>query len=97
MYPAYASINYVAKIKEMVAAEPSMFRSPGGLQRKAAQVVVAALLASEEKIGSPQNPRFLETEAEGGSVRVLGPLPIGTSASLVSTPTPHLCASSECY
>ena len=25
--------------------------------------------------------------------RVLGPLPIGTSASLVSTPIPHLCAS----
>ena len=28
---------------------------------------------------------------------MLGPLPIGTSVSLVSTPTPHLCASSECY
>ena len=28
---------------------------------------------------------------------VLGQLPIGTSASLVSTPNPHLCASSECY
>ena len=28
---------------------------------------------------------------------LLGPLPIGTSASLVSTPNPHLCASSECY
>ena len=32
-----------------------------------------------------------------GVEQVLGPFPIGTSASLVSTPTPHLCASSECY
>ena len=46
-----------------------MFQTPGGLQRNAAQVVVAALLASEEKVGSPQNPRVLESEAEGGRVR----------------------------
>ena len=69
MHPAYAAINYVAEIREMVAAEPSMFRSPGGLQRKAAEAVVAALLASEEKFWSPQNPRVLEPEAEGGRVR----------------------------
>ena len=66
---ADAAINYVAKFREMVAAEPSMFRSPGELQRKAAQVVVAALLTSEEKVGSPQNPRVLEPEAEGGIIR----------------------------
>ena len=53
----------------MVAAEPSMFQTPGGLQRKAAQVVVAVPLASKEKVGSPQNPRVLEPEEEGGSVR----------------------------
>ena len=69
MHPTYASINYVAELREMVAAEPSMFQTPRGLQRKAAQVVVAALLASEEKYGSPQNPRVLEPEAEGGRVR----------------------------
>ena len=63
MHPAYAAINYVAELREMVAAEPSMFQTPGGLQRKAAQVVVAALLASEEKVGSTQNPRVLEPEA----------------------------------
>ena len=69
MHPAYAAINYVAELREMVVAEPSMFQSPGGLQRKAAQVVVAALLASEDKLGSPQNPRVLEPPAEGGRVR----------------------------
>ena len=47
MYPAYAAINYVVELREMVAAEPSMFQTLGGLKRKAAQVVVAALLASE--------------------------------------------------
>ena len=69
MHPAYAAINHVAELREMVAAEPSIFQNPGGLQRKAAQVVVAALLASKEKVGSPQNPRVLELEAEGGRVR----------------------------
>ena len=52
---AYSSLNYVAEIKEMVAAEPSLFQTPGGLQRKAAQIVVAALMASE------QNLRLLKT------------------------------------
>ena len=33
----------------------------------------------------------------GRPLQMLGPLSIGTSASLVSTPTPHLCDSSECY
>ena len=53
----------------MVAADPSLFQRPGGLQCKAAEVVVAALLASEQKEGSPQNPRVLEPEGEGGSPR----------------------------
>ena len=69
MHPAYARISYVADFREMVAADPSLFKTPGGLQRKVAQVVVAALLASEEKIRFPQNPRVLEPEGEGGSAR----------------------------
>ena len=32
-------------------------------------MVVVALLASEPKDGSPQNPRVLEAEGEGGSPR----------------------------
>ena len=67
MHPAFAAITYVAKLKEMVAADPSLFQSPGGLRRKAAQVVVAAILASEQKVGSPQNPRVSEPKAEAGS------------------------------
>ena len=50
----------------MVAAEPSMFLQPSGLQRKAAQIVVATLLASEDRSTSPQNPRVLGAEGEGG-------------------------------
>ena len=57
----------MADLKEMVAADPSLFQTEGGLQRKAAEVVVAALLATEQKDGSPQNPRVLEPKAEGGS------------------------------
>ena len=53
----------------MVAADPSLFQTEGGLQRKAAKVVVAALLASESKVGSPQNPWVLEPEAEGGGAQ----------------------------
>ena len=53
----------------MVAADPSLFASEGGLQRKATEAVVAALLASEQQTGSPQNPRVLEPEAEGGSTK----------------------------
>ena len=52
----------------MVAAEASLFQSPGELHRQAAEVVVAALLASEPKATSPQNPRVLEPEGEGGSI-----------------------------
>ena len=59
----------MAELKEMVAADPSLFQTEGGLQHKAAEVVVAALLASEAKVGSPQNPRVLEPEAEGGSAQ----------------------------
>ena len=53
----------------MVVVDPSLFRTKGGLQRKATEVVVAALLATEPKVGSPQNPRVLEPEAEGGSAQ----------------------------
>ena len=53
----------------MVADDLSLFQLLGGLQRKAAEVVVAALLASEPKDVSPQNPRVLEAEGEGGSPR----------------------------
>ena len=60
----------MAEIEEMVAAEPSFFLTPGGLQRKAAQIVVAALLASEQKVTPPQNPRFLGAEGEGGDRKV---------------------------
>ena len=69
MHPAFASLTYVAELKEMVAADPSLFASEGGLKRKAAEVVVAALLATEQKNGTPQNPRVLEPEAEGGSTQ----------------------------
>ena len=40
-------------------------------------------------------PGIPSTRLNGGVL--LGPLPIGTSASLVSTPNLHLRASSECY
>ena len=46
IHPAFASLNYVAELKEMVAADPSLFRSEGNLHRRAAEVVVAALLAT---------------------------------------------------
>ena len=59
----------MAEIKEMVAAEPSLFLTPGGLQRKAAQIVVAAMLASEQRVTPPQNPRVLGAECEGGDFR----------------------------
>ena len=51
----------------MVAADPSLFQKPSSLQRKAAQIVVAAMLASEHKLTSPQNPSVLGAEGEGGS------------------------------
>ena len=66
IHPAYTSLNYVAEIREMVAAEPSLFQTPGGLQRKAAKIVVAAMMASERKATSPQNPRVLGAEGEVG-------------------------------
>ena len=59
----------MAELKEMVAADPSLFQTEGGLHRKATEVVVAALLATEQKFGSPQNPRVVEPEAEGGSAQ----------------------------
>ena len=70
IHPAFASLNYVAELKEMVAADPSLFRSEGNLHRRAAEVVVAALLATKSTVGSPQTPRVLEPEAQGGSAQV---------------------------
>ena len=51
----------------MVLAEPSLFSRPSHLPRQAAHGVVQALLASESTPGSPQNPRVLAAEGEGGS------------------------------
>ena len=55
----------------MVITNPSLFQSPRGLQQKHAQVVVAALMASDQKAACAENPRVLAPEAEGGT----GPVP----------------------
>ena len=53
----------------MVTSDPSLFLSPAALQQKAAQIVVAALLASVPKGMSPHNPQVVPPEGEGGSPR----------------------------
>ena len=55
----------------MVVADTSLFRSNQHFQQRAAQDVVAALLASDEKVACAENPRVLGLEGEGGS----GPVP----------------------
>ena len=52
-------------MKEMVAADSSLFSKPSRLSRQAAQGVVQALLASEATSGSTQNPGVLAAEGEG--------------------------------
>ena len=68
MNPAFSTLRYVKEVQEMVAASPDIFTTPGGLQRKAAEVVVAALLATEERVPAPHPSQDLEPEGEGGSV-----------------------------
>ena len=55
----------------MVVADASLFRSDQNFQQRAAQEVVAQLLASGEKAACPKNPRVLGPKGEGGS----GPVP----------------------
>ena len=69
--PAFASLNFVAELEEMVVADNSLFQSDQQLQQRAAQGVVAALMASDEKAAGEENPRVLGPEGEGGS----GPVP----------------------
>ena len=54
-------------MKEMVAADSSLFSKPSRSLRQAAQGVAQALLASEVTSGSTQNPGVLAVEGEGGS------------------------------
>ena len=61
MQAAFASLNYVPDLGEMVTADSSLFQSPGGLQQRTAQAVVTQLLASLQK------SRILGPEGEGGS------------------------------
>ena len=66
IHPAFASLNYVPKFKEMVAAGPHLFPSSSPIHREAAGSVVAALLAAKTNSGANQNPRVLGAEGEGG-------------------------------
>ena len=51
----------------MVVADASLFRSGQKFHQQAAQGVVAALMASDEKVACAENPRVLGPEGEGGS------------------------------
>ena len=66
-HPAFATLNYVAELEEMVVADASLFRSTQNLHQQAAHDVVAALMASDEKAACAENPRVLGLEGEGGS------------------------------
>ena len=66
MQAAFASLNYVPDLGEMVTADSSLFQSPGGLQQRTAQAVVTQLLASLQKADPLENPRVLRPEGEGG-------------------------------
>ena len=54
-------------MKEMVAADSSLFSKPSRSSRQAAQGVVQALLASKATSVSTQNPGVLAAKGEGGS------------------------------
>ena len=56
-HPAFATLNYVAELEEMVVADASLFRSTQNLHQQAAHGVVAALIASDEKVACAENPR----------------------------------------
>ena len=57
----------MAELEEMVVADASLFRSSQNLHQQAAHDVVAALMASDEKVACAENPRVLGPEGEGGS------------------------------
>ena len=61
-------MNFYKDSREMVITHPSLFHSPRGLHQKAAQVVVAALMASDQKAACAENPRVLAPDAEGGGI-----------------------------
>ena len=64
---AVAGKEHNTQFRKMVIAEPTLLQSPGGLQKKAAQIVVAALLASEQKVTCLENPRVLGAHGLGGA------------------------------
>ena len=63
-------MNHYKDSREMVITHPSLFQSPRGLHQKAAQAVVAALMASDQKFACAENPRVLAPDAEGGGIQV---------------------------
>ena len=71
VHPAFATLNYVAELEEMVVADASLFRSRQNFHQHAAHGVVVAMMASDEKAACAENPRVLGPEGEGGN----GPVP----------------------
>ena len=66
IHSAFATLNYIPTLKEMVSADPLLFPSSSSLQRETVGCVVATLLAAEDS-GDTPDPTILGAEGEGGT------------------------------